>query len=131
MLRDEWCPGRSWDVRESRWPPGSQSFQSVHLWCSDGGCLQILHVKIRRSLPVHVLLARSVEFVGWCPQIPGLQPLQAPYCLPSQAFHPPFHRIQVPVASGQDPEVRFSFYRTSDRKSTRLNSSHVAISYAV
>src|SRR5690625_5661814 len=94
MLRDEWCPGRSWDVRESRWPPGSQSFQSVHLWCSDGGCLQILHVKIRRSLPVHVLLARSVEFVGWCPQIPGLQPLQAPYCLPSQAFHPPFHRIR-------------------------------------
>src|SRR5207253_7323022 len=52
-------------------------------------------------------------------------------CAPITDFRPePPHHLQriVRRCLAKDPEDR---YQTIDRKSTRLNSSHVAISYAV
>src|SRR5699024_12870570 len=43
----------------------------------------------------------------------------------------PSSRRSAPVTSTSSPEFRESGRRSSDRKSTRLNSSHVSISYAV
>src|SRR5690625_7583282 len=42
---------------------------------------------------------------------------------------PPVEKIMIRVAS--KPKTQASALVTTDRKSTRLNSSHVAISYAV
>src|SRR3712207_8562552 len=45
--------------------------------------------------------------------------------------HPRRRRVQRPRAQDADPAVRPAGRSASDRKSTRLNSSHANISYAV
>src|SRR5690625_6428131 len=40
-------------------------------------------------------------------------------------------QIQIYVRKDEIGEVAYDLFKTIDRKSTRLNSSHVAISYAV
>src|SRR5256885_2854481 len=50
-------------------------------------------------------------------------------------LHPPLHRTELDVADdvvdGQQPRVAVGRGDLADRKSTRLNSSHLVISYAV